>query len=315
MNSRKMHPIGIVSLRTGLSTHVIRVWEKRYSAVTPGRSGGNQRLYSDDDIARLLLLKKGIAAGRGIGNIAELPDDEIRLLIREDSHPFSERTAEPGGRAAADPDEGRRLIGDAIDSVRELDARRFRAALDNSGRTFGMNEFIDRFLPLFLRETGARWHDGSLRIFHEHFATGVIRTYLGDLLDRERTEGSGRLVIAVTPPRQLHELGALLCAVAAVTEGFEADYLGPNTPIIEIARAAELRKASMIALSIIYPKDDGLLIRDLEDLAELTPTETAIVAGGGGTEWYRSRIHSPRIEFLDDLASFRNRLALLHRPV
>ena len=43
------HPIQVVVRRTGLSPHVIRVWEKRYDAVVPTRTPTNRRRYSDAD--------------------------------------------------------------------------------------------------------------------------------------------------------------------------------------------------------------------------------------------------------------------------
>ncbi|MBT5927694.1 MAG: MerR family transcriptional regulator [Verrucomicrobia bacterium] len=44
------HSINIAAKRSGLTPHVIRVWEKRYDAVTPIRTGTNRRQYSDEDI-------------------------------------------------------------------------------------------------------------------------------------------------------------------------------------------------------------------------------------------------------------------------
>ena len=40
--------IKVVARRTGLSAHVIRIWEKRYGAVEPERTVTNRRLYSDE---------------------------------------------------------------------------------------------------------------------------------------------------------------------------------------------------------------------------------------------------------------------------
>ena len=37
--SEFLHNIKAVAMRTGLSAHVIRIWEKRYAAVTPARTG------------------------------------------------------------------------------------------------------------------------------------------------------------------------------------------------------------------------------------------------------------------------------------
>jgi MerR family transcriptional regulator, light-induced transcriptional regulator len=51
-----LHPIQVVTRRTGVSADVLRVWEKRYAVVTPIRSASGRRLYSDADIERLRLL-------------------------------------------------------------------------------------------------------------------------------------------------------------------------------------------------------------------------------------------------------------------
>ena len=55
-NGHHGHPIKVVENRTGLTAHTIRVWEKRYEVVAPGRSSGGHRLYSDRDVERLMLL-------------------------------------------------------------------------------------------------------------------------------------------------------------------------------------------------------------------------------------------------------------------
>jgi hypothetical protein len=47
------HPMRLVVLRTGLTPDLLRAWEKRYGVVTPIRSRGGQRLYSDADVERL----------------------------------------------------------------------------------------------------------------------------------------------------------------------------------------------------------------------------------------------------------------------
>ena len=49
------HAMRLVILRTGLTADLLRAWEKRYGAVTPMRSHGGQRLYSDADVERLWL--------------------------------------------------------------------------------------------------------------------------------------------------------------------------------------------------------------------------------------------------------------------
>ena len=62
--------IGTVSRLTGLTQHTLRVWERRYKAVQSHRSEGGRRLYSNDDVERLTLLKALVDRGDRIGQIA-----------------------------------------------------------------------------------------------------------------------------------------------------------------------------------------------------------------------------------------------------
>ena len=67
-----MHNIKYVSRITGLSPHTIRAWERRYTALSPDRTDTNRRLYSEEDVEKLLLLARGIQHGHSIGRIANL---------------------------------------------------------------------------------------------------------------------------------------------------------------------------------------------------------------------------------------------------
>lgn len=53
--------IGVVSRRTGLSEATIRVWEEQYGLLTPARSAGQQRLYSENDVERILYIRELIS--------------------------------------------------------------------------------------------------------------------------------------------------------------------------------------------------------------------------------------------------------------
>ena len=64
IRQNKIHTIGIVARYCGLSPEVIRAWETRYRAVSPQRNKFGQRIYSDSDLQRLLLLSKACRGGR-----------------------------------------------------------------------------------------------------------------------------------------------------------------------------------------------------------------------------------------------------------
>ena len=65
MASEQGYTMKLVARRTGLSPHVIRMWEKRYGAVTPGRTDTRRRVYTEADIARLARLVDSLLADEG----------------------------------------------------------------------------------------------------------------------------------------------------------------------------------------------------------------------------------------------------------
>jgi len=68
----EIYEISAVARLTGISPHVLRVWERRYDVVEPRRSETKRRQYSQSDIQRLALLKTLVDQGHAIGSIAKL---------------------------------------------------------------------------------------------------------------------------------------------------------------------------------------------------------------------------------------------------
>lgn len=54
--------------KTGLSSRQIRYYDQQ-ELIFPGRSKGNQRLFSDNDIKRLLKIKELLAAGNSVETV------------------------------------------------------------------------------------------------------------------------------------------------------------------------------------------------------------------------------------------------------
>src|SRR5689334_9472112 len=126
-----LHPIQVVTRRTGVSADVLRVWEKRYAVVTPVRSPSGRRLYSDADIERLRLIVRATRTGRTIGQVAALPAAALVALL--DEKPAAEQR--PHGRAPADaapssPSVAGDLAGDLLEACAEAIARFDAVTLD-----------------------------------------------------------------------------------------------------------------------------------------------------------------------------------------
>ena len=88
------------------------------------------------------------------------------------------------------------------------------------------------------------------------------------------------MLLAATPAREKHELGALLSAVSAASEGWKGVYLGPDLPASEIASAATVLGGRIVALSLLDPSLAGLFPREINDLRRLLPDRIRLVVGG-----------------------------------
>ena len=70
--NQDLYEISAVARLTGISPHVLRVWERRYGVVEPQRSDSKRRRYSADDIQRLCLIKSLVDHGHAISTVAGL---------------------------------------------------------------------------------------------------------------------------------------------------------------------------------------------------------------------------------------------------
>jgi DNA-binding transcriptional MerR regulator/methylmalonyl-CoA mutase cobalamin-binding subunit len=317
------HPIGLVARRTGLKPDLIRAWERRYNAVEPGRSSTRRRFYSDADVERLQLLRQVVRTGRGIGQVARLSDDELRALLAEEPPEPPERSGSDRSDRSDRPDAGLRratpfpeisgeiaeaFLSLCLAAAHRLDAPDLESQIERASVVLSRTNLLEKLLVPLLHRIGELWKEGSLRPAHEHLVSAVIRSFLGSLRGAHSAAGGGPHLVVTTPARQHHELGALIVAATATSEGWQVTYLGPDLPPEEIAAAVFQGGAQAVALSITYPPDDPLLVEDLKRLRRLLAPETALLVGGRSAAAYASTLREIGALYSNDLAQLRQEL-------
>ena len=280
------HTIDAVARLTGLSAHVIRIWEKRYRAVEPVRTATNRRQYSAENIERLRLLRVLTHSGHSIGSVARLPTPQLRDIAAA-SGPSRDAARSGEGPSPLAPD---RSIDEGFAAIQKLDTRELELVLRRAEVAFGTQGMLQRVAAPLVQRLGDRWRDGTITAAHEHFATAVLRTFLGHAVHGFAAESEAPVLVVGTPTGQLHELGALLAGAVAANLGWRVTYLGASLPAPEIAGAAIQNRARAVALSLVYPDDDPKLGPELVRLRELLPPEVSLVAGGRALPAYRTTL-------------------------
>jgi DNA-binding transcriptional MerR regulator len=248
-----VYTIAEVEERVGLSTALLRQWERRYGFPKPERSPGGHRLYSEADVEALSQIKGWIEEGQA-------PAGAVRRYL--------ESLTQEGPR----PPEAFSL--ELEEALLRADTDVAEQVLSEAQRLHPMETVVMEVISPCLRRIGDGWHMGRVSTAQEHLASTFLRGWLQGLL--HLMGGSlGPTLLVSTLPGEQHEIGSLITALFLRRAGYSVHYLGPNTPLSDLKSFAERTGAKAVVLSAIQPVSlESLPHRALAELAPL------VVVGG-----------------------------------
>jgi len=306
-NSQPLHSIGIVCRRTGLKSDRVRAWERRYNVVEPVRSDGNQRLYREADIEKLLLLRRATDGGHRIAQIANLPTSELRHLLEIDSAAAPLRAPRP---LPGESDQATVYVGRALSAIQQLDGELLREELAEALQALSPAAVTQQLLVPLIHDIGNLWAEGGLKAAHEHLATAVLRTFIEELREVHEIRQDAPRLLMTTPAGERHELGALLATATATDAGWRVTYLGPDLPAVEIAAAARQRGVRAIGLSIVQPAHPDALRDELLTLRRHLGDSMGLILGGRAAEDFDDTASEIGAVIVRDLLGMAPALAL-----
>lgn len=300
MGFEKKYSIKAVSKISGLTEFVIRAWEKRYNAVEPSRTETNRRVYSEEDIEKLNLLREATQNGHSIGNIANLSIDALKDLVS--SNAINNKIITP-------PSNNNIVYSNhleiCLNAIKNLNGEELERELLKASVNLSQPVLFEKLLIPLLEEIGKNWQEGGYRVVNEHMASTIIGNFLSNLRESFKIPNSAPKILFATPMGQHHEFGALLAASVAASAGWKTTYLGPNLPMVDFINAAEKFHAKAIALSLIYPPDDLQLKNELEKL-KILGKNIAVIAGGRVANTYLDVLNELNAYLVQDFNEFRN---------
>ena len=298
--------ISTVSKRSGVKSDLVRAWERRYQAVTPTRTAGGHRVYTDQDIARLKLLNQATGNGHSISQIAQFSLDDLKNLLKNE--------ADLTGNACFACDRVH-LAEDYMEkcyaAVIAFDAKMLESHFENAIVELGSEAFIEHLLTPLLTRIGERWKTGELRPVHEHMTSSVIRSLAYILRNNNPCSADAPRMIVSTPMGQLHELGAMLAAIMAELCGWQVTYLGADLPAEEIAAGVEFIDAQALTLSLSFATDDHVVPKELRRLKKLVGNEVALIVGGRAAAHFAAVLNEIGVLNIQSYEQFRQILAQL----
>ncbi|MFP5410865.1 MAG: MerR family transcriptional regulator [Gammaproteobacteria bacterium] len=269
-------PIASVERETGLSKDTLRVWERRYGFPTPGRDANGERLYALAQVRALSRIKRLMDRGHRPGKLLALDEAALSALdalgdTRAVTH------------VDAPLDEWMRL-------VRQHDTEGLTRQFHSEIAKRGLASFVQDVVAPLITRVGEAWSRNEIGIFEEHlFSEHLKKLFRTTLSNMAPQTGSPRILLTTLSGEE-HTLGLLMVEALLTVEDAYPLTLGPQTPIDEIVRAAQLKQVDAVCLSFSSAYAGALAAQGLRDLRQALPAQVALWAGGYGVKAIRKPI-------------------------
>ncbi|MFS4467458.1 MerR family transcriptional regulator [Maribacter sp. 2210JD10-5] len=218
-NVKKNFSIRDLENLSGIKAHTIRIWEKRYSLLSPERTNTNIRTYSLQSLQKLLNVTLLYHNGHKISKIAKIPEKDIPLVVREIVAKKSHKNHAINAFKLAMVNFDQTIFFNTYNSL--LNESSFREV------------FKETFIPL-LNELGLLWQTDTISPAHEHFITSLIKQKIllnTEKLQHQRPTKTDKIFVAFLPENEIHEIGLLYLNYEIVLRGYKCIYLGQTIPM------------------------------------------------------------------------------------
>lgn len=264
--------IGELSTLTGITTHTLRVWEKRYGTPEAIRLPSGHRRYPKKEIPRLRAIAKALESGYRASKVVRGTLEELQTLLGLGS-PFSQPSSDDSFGITSN---------NWLKAVQAYDENKLIQGFYEVWGRLGPMTFIQDYAALFINQVDLSWQAGQINVAQEHFASECLGDFLSKKWRQLNQYNDGAAVMLTTLPEEVHQLGLLMCAVVTALTECKIIFLGPNTPYDDILSVVKQCQPKILCLSITKYAKTGPTEDKLYRLRSDLDKEVEIVIGGGG---------------------------------
>jgi len=267
-------PIRTVSSLTGVNAVTLRAWERRYNLITPQRTPKGHRLYTHKDVERINqvvdLLNQGISVSHVKPLLDQMPGEVLAPATRDEGDTWKSHQEK------------------MLRAIEKFDEPALDSTYNDALSLYPVDIVNQRLTTPLLRLLGERWKKRETGIAEEHFFSVYLRNKLGTRIHHMNQRGNGPQLLLACLPGELHEIGLLFFALAAVNAGYRVLILGANTPLQQIPGVLDIKPCIGVILSGSAKPARRVIDTDLPGLmARLT---IPVFAGGETAVSYQGKL-------------------------
>jgi hypothetical protein len=241
---------------SGIKPHTIRVWERRYNALSPNRSEGNTRYYDNQQLRRLLNIVSLMESDYKVSELCLMPDNKLFSLVEELP------------RKAADNRLNEFFVLQLISAGINYDEVNFDKIFAHCLLKYGIGETYLKVIYPMLHRVGIMWTTNALEPAAEHFISNQVRQKLFTVIDSlpavKTTKDSWLLFL---PENEFHEIGLLFANFLIRQSGRKVVYLGVNVPLESLFVAVKETSVPNVLLFLTHNDLPGETEDYLKDLS------------------------------------------------
>jgi len=244
-----------LELLTGIKSHTIRIWEKRYNLLSPNRTQTNIRLYADFDLKKILNINILYCNGLKISNIAKLSELDIKEKVKILTEGKKDQNC---------------IISQMIHCMLDFDEEGFEHLIKETTENLGIEVCISEIIYPFLNRTGFLWSFEEINPAHEHFASHLIRRELILATSQLPKPKNQITFLLFLPNNEWHEIGLLVANYYLRKSGFPTIYLGQSLPYRALKETIEARNIKFaLTFFVSQHRKEGILefIQKMKEIA------------------------------------------------
>ena len=230
-----IYTVSAAALATGVSTHRLRTWERRYGVPAPGRGSTGRRMYTEGDLALIRRMAALVASGLSAASAASAVHDGA---VTTSILPAAVPVVVDGVLAL-------------VDAAQTYDESLVLETLNVAESTMGIESAIEHLVLPALVEAGKRWERSAMTVAAEHLLVESARLWLAArfhaLIAPLRTAPH---VLVACPEDERHDLGALALTLLLRRTGLRVAYLGADVPTATLVEATRSTRFDALCLSI-----------------------------------------------------------------